>query len=675
EQQARAEAEARAEEEARARQEAEARAEEEARARQEAEARAEAEAQGRAEAEARVETEILARAEAEAQAEMESLARAELETRSKAAALELAEAEARAEAEAHARAAAEARAEEAARAHAEAEERLRAVLQSQAEVEGRAGTEAMAREELQARLSAEVKARSEAEARATQERQKRLVAESRLEAELQARSEVEAQAREELERLNAEAEVEATRASEELVRWKAQARQAAAAALQEAQEAAGREQQLREQLARLETELAQAREERERLAQELERLSAERTRMEAEAAERLAAAERTRLEAEAAARREAEAVAQARAETEALAARMQSAVLQLEAPGQPRVSVPRSGSVTQEGLAHLLLRLCEGRAEVRLELKAPDALRILWLRAGRLVGALSSAEGETLVDRARRDGLIDARQENELRLVRAASTGALLDSLRRRGYLREAEAVPLVQRYTEQIFLEAFSEASSLYRVTEEPPPHEVALAAATRPPLHLLAEALRNSLSVESFLVQAGGLRAVVARGSAGLEPGAFGLSTRELQLLAGVDGERTLEALLLGAGLPQETTLKTFAVARALGLVALQPVAEEEPGELPPELDIRRLEAKFEEIQDADYFTVLGLARTAGGEEVKRAFERLSTEFHPLRFAGHPDVSLQYRAQQIRDVLAEAARALADDKLRADYARNLLD
>jgi hypothetical protein len=278
------------------------------------------------------------------------------------------------------------------------------------------------------------------------------------------------------------------------------------------------------------------------------------------------------------------------------------------------------------------------------------------------------------VDRARSDGLINARQEHELRLVRATSTSALLDALRGRGYLREAEAVPLVQRYTEQVFLDAFAEPSCLYRVLDEIPPHEVALAAATRPPLHLLAEALRNSISAESFVTQVGGLRAVVMRGDAGLEPQTFGLSTRELQLLARVDGERTLEELLLGAGLPQETVLKTFAVAQALGLVTLRPAAEP-TGELPPELDIRRLEAKFEEIQEADYFTVLGLARTAGGEEVKRAFERLSTEFHPLRFAGHPDVSLQYRAQQIRDVLAEAARALADDKLRAEYARNLLD
>jgi hypothetical protein len=304
-----------------------------------------------------------------------------------------------------------------------------------------------------------------------------------------------------------------------------------------------------------------------------------------------------------------------------------------------------------------------------------NALRVLWLRDGSLVGAASSAQGESLVDRARADGLIDARQEAELRLVRSATTGTLLEALRGRGYVREAEAVPLVQRYTEQVFLDALAEASTLYRLVPEPAPHEVALAAATRPPLHLLAEGLRNTLTSESLLDAAGSLRASVARGDAHVDPADFGLPARELQLLQSVDGERTLESLLLSAGLPQDGALKALAVARTLGLITLHPPSADAKGDLPPELDVHRLEAKFEEIQDADYFTVLGLARSAGSEEVKRAYALLAAEFHPLRFAGHPDPALQHRAQQIRAVLSEAARALGDDRLRGEYARNLLD
>ena len=44
-------------------------------------------------------------------------------------------------------------------------------------------------------------------------------------------------------------------------------------------------------------------------------------------------------------------------------------------------------------------------------------------------------------------------------------------------------------------------------------------------------------------------------------------------------------------------------------------------------------------------------------------------------LRFSGHPDAGLQQRAQVVFGLLEEAARALDDDRRRAEYARHLLD
>jgi len=474
--------------------------------------------------------------------------------------------------------------------------------------------------------------------------------EARVEAMARARAAVQAKLEEET-RAREEWEARVSRLEESVARQEAQAREARAEA------------------ERLGQTLAQEREEREFLAQEVERLEALRARAEKDAL-------RQSEETIARVRAETEAVvAKARAEAEEMAARAKAALLSVHLPGKVEVDIPRAGSVTLEGLSRLITRLQEGRVGVRLELKVAGALRILWLRDGALVGAVSSASDESLIERARADGLIDARQENELRLVRGASTAALIDAMRGRGYLRENEVVPLVQRYTEQVALDALAEPSSLYRLTEEAPPHEVALAASTRPLLHLLAEALRNSVSTESFMEAAGGLRAVVVRGESTSSPESFGLSSRELRLLEEIDGEQTLEQLLLGAGLPQDTALKVFAVARALGLLTLRPASETSEEDAPGELDVRRLEAKFEEIQDADYFTVLGLPRGAGSEEVKRAHALLTTEFHPLRFAGHPDPALQHRAQQISTALTEAARALADDRLREEYARSLLD
>ncbi|KFA92736.1 response regulator [Archangium violaceum] len=686
-----AEKKARAEVEARARTSADSRVQSEMKARTEAESRAEAAEKARSEAEARAEAEGRARAKAELSAEAMEKARARAEARAVKAEQERSEALARAEEQERALADAETRAETAERLRVELEARAERAEKARSTSDGYAGEQERARAEAEERAEAAERLRAEAEARAERAEKARAAAQAKAAEEKQARAEAEERAGEaERARTESESRAEAeSQAREEWARVRSELESRLAGLEETVAQHAARVREARAEAERLTQTLAQEREEREFLAHEVERLEATRAQAQAETVERLARAEQARREAEEKALREAEqtvarvraeadaALAKARAEAEELAARARAAIVSIQVPGRFEVDIPRSGSVNAEGLARLVTRLQEARAQVRLELKVAGALRILWLKDGALVGAISSAPDESLVDRARADGLIDARQENELRLVRSASTGTLLDAMRSRGYLRENEFVPLVQRYTEQVALDALSEPSSLYRLTEELPPHEVALAASTRPLLHLLAESLRNGVSSDSLVEAAGGLRAVVVRGEPEPTPEAFGLSSRELRLLEDIDGEQTLEQLLLGAGMPQDTALKALAVARALGLITLRPASKPSGSEqdAPGELDVRRLESKFEEIQEADYFTVLGLSRSAGSEEVKRAYELLTTEFHPLRFAGHPDPALQHRAQQISTALAEAARALADDRLREEYARSLLD
>jgi hypothetical protein len=234
--------------------------------------------------------------------------------------------------------------------------------------------------------------------------------------------------------------------------------------------------------------------------------------------------------------------------------------------------------------------------------------------------------------------------------------------------------VPLVQRCAEQIALEALSEETSQYRLTEEAPAPEVMLVTVPRPTLPLLAEALRRAVPVEALLEQLGGGEAVPVATDAEWDLRSLGFSDKERKMLSWVDGEATVEDVSLASGLKPEAAFRALLVARFLGVVELKPAAHEAP-RVDAELDVHRLEAKFDEVQDADYFTILGLPRSAGGEDVHRAWERLSTEFHPLRYSGHPDAVLQQRAQVVFSLLEEAAKALEDDRRRAEYARHLLD
>ncbi len=369
---------------------------------------------------------------------------------------------------------------------------------------------------------------------------------------------------------------------------------------------------------------------------------------------------------------EAEALAQL--STERLKALEHRQVMNLALPGRRALGLPRSGSVSLEQLAHLVSTLVAAQADVRLELGVRGGTRTLWFKRGALHGAESSFDHESLIDRARRDGLIDARQEGDLRLMRTATGSEQLEAMKARGYLREIETVPLLQRATEAVALEAFSEDTTQYRLSDEPPGVSVLLVAVPRSTLPLLAEALRRAVPVDALLETLGGAEAVCVATDNDVDLRAMGFTDKERKMLSWVDGEASVEDLTLAAGLKQEASFRALVVAKLLGVIEVKPPEKPAPA-ISGDLDVRRLDAKYDEVQDADYFSILGLTRAASGDDVQRAFRRLSEEFDPIKYTGHPDASLQQRAQVVSTLIEEAARALEDERRRAEYARHLLD
>jgi hypothetical protein len=90
---------------------------------------------------------------------------------------------------------------------------------------------------------------------------------------------------------------------------------------------------------------------------------------------------------------------------------------------------------------------------------------------------------------------------------------------------------------------------------------------------------------------------------------------------------------------------------------------------------IDKERVLAKRAQVQDGDYFAILGLGRDASAREVARAFERLKRDFAPDRFAEPLRAELSDALSEIGEVLDEAHRVLADDEVRASYREHLPD
>jgi hypothetical protein len=589
------------------------------------------------------------------------------------------------------RAEAEARAEREARARAEADARAKAeAARLAAEVRRSEETAERAREDAEARAEREARARAEAEARAKAETA-RLAAEVRRseEAAVRAREEAEARAAEQVTRLATEVrerEEAARQARAEADDWAARERKA----LAQADRARGQAQALEVEAAQLAERLAQGeRAALEALARAEEALRRERAAGEALRGELAAARASSGPPGDAIPSDFSLRVPRATARTagpvaEAVPARRQEPrppdPAPLPGPGLGGIGAAArlewgaadGGRVTLDQLAALMLRLSEVRATARIELRAEDTLRILWLSEGELVGAASTHPAESLVQRAVSDGLLDVAMAAEARTLRLPDE-ALAAELVERGALREAEVVPLLQRCTEARALEALSERDTAYRLAADATPPSDGCAP-TRALVAVLAEALRRALPPEEVEARTKGVQAT-PRTLRRVDLGRFEFGERERRLLEAVDGERTVLELLTRTGIRQDAGLRTLAVAEVLGLVDVAAPAAAPHPEVPPEVELERLEAKWAASEEADYFSVLGVPRSAGTEEVQRAHARLAAEFDPLRYAGHPDPDVSARAARLQTLLDEAARALTDERLRIAYARSLVD
>ena len=641
------------------------------------------------------------RAEVEALAEARAREAREASAAALAARVDAEEARAQAEAARADAEAARADAEVARTAHA-AEESARSELERIVEEERRRSSDAQASGAAEAELLATTL--RDAETRAEAETNARLALEARSQAELDRLGrELQAHAAE-LEQLrsavseatatngalseaNQSLEREAAELAERLAaeeRASAEARRQAEAWLQTEREQADA---LRRELLEVKMELRRLREE---LEQGRERMAEAEIRVAQQSAARAEAEEAARTAAEEAARA-GEELARARAETEQVRQdaenraradeerRIATARAQAEAEAaeaarraaeRARWAVADAGRVTLEELAALLFRLEGGRATARVELRAADALRVLWLEEGALAAAASTVSTESLLDHAVRDGLVDRTAERDLRILRLGES-ELTEELVRRKLVTDAELVPFLQRVTEGRALEAFSEPVSFYRLSADTPP-PAGRRAAVRPLSALAAEGVRRGLPAEEVDRLVPSLRAV-PKLLRRVDAQALGLGDRERRLLESIDGQRTVQQLLLSLGVARDAGRKAMAVAAVLGWIELHAPSAEDARAETVEVAAARLEARWAQVEDADYFTVLGLPRNAGTDEVARAFARLSAEYDPLRWSGHPDPRVQARAERMQALLSEAARALSDDGLRSAYARSL--
>jgi hypothetical protein len=166
----------------------------------------------------------------------------------------------------------------------------------------------------------------------------------------------------------------------------------------------------------------------------------------------------------------------------------------------------------------------------------------------------------------------------------------------------------------------------------------------------------------------------------------GALKLSADEGFVLSRVDGRTSLGEILLLVPFERATSVSLLRKLWLDGAIELPGIARPAPTPAPApkpapapaaaasaaglsEDQRKRIDALHDSLDHRDAFQLLEVERGASDKDVKRAYFRLSKEFHPDRFFGKEIGDYRAKVQKIFLAVKEAFELLSDKDRRAAY------
>ncbi|HST52549.1 MAG TPA: DUF4388 domain-containing protein [Pyrinomonadaceae bacterium] len=358
-----------------------------------------------------------------------------------------------------------------------------------------------------------------------------------------------------------------------------------------------------------------------------------------------------------------------------------------------------NGQLSVQPLAELIHEISASRLSGVLRLERERAKAAVYFEEGQVVAALTNLRAFRLAEILRRSGAIDAT-----RLGESVGEGMSDDraglALVRSGLLSPAELKRLQERQSADVLRELLGWSDGEWSFDPR-----VRLAGGYRARAdapRLLVEAARNLPAVfvaqrmseddETLTPQGDALERV--EGGVQLLPAeAFVLSriTEPMRLgevvavsgLPGDETRRAVYALALGGllgrerwprALPDDVIREAVRQARAAApdnaQAQEQQAQETQAQEIVEETNARgEVKELFALARGATHYEVLGVARTAAADEIKRIYYSLARRFHPDRFRRDSDADSQQKIDAAFAKIAQAYDTLKDPSARAAY------
>jgi hypothetical protein len=360
-----------------------------------------------------------------------------------------------------------------------------------------------------------------------------------------------------------------------------------------------------------------------------------------------------------------------------------------ESDSSGRVQVANAPNVVPSVLgpgdaARALAYAITTRATGSLSFETTDGVRRAVLREGDLVTAGSGFDGESLLAFLGQRGDLPREQLEKLQGRVPAfgrHAGAALVAY---GHLRQDQLWPVLRSHAEWVLARAIRISSGTARLEAEPPgrlrSEPSVFGGATG--AEVFVEIVRRTIAPDDAALRLGGTAARIGDGPNAALLAECALDTQLAERLANSRGTSLAE---LFASSPEPdvlsvvfalTLLGVFEIIRAIGEDrSARPVERDSPSSSPDALDedaIRdRVRARMQLVEEADYFSLLGVSRDATGYEVRRAFIELRRAFEPSRILTPEIADLGVEIGKIVTVLDEAYEVLRDTARRERYRR----
>jgi hypothetical protein len=343
------------------------------------------------------------------------------------------------------------------------------------------------------------------------------------------------------------------------------------------------------------------------------------------------------------------------------------------------------GTLKDFKLSDILIGLQRGTKTGILEIRSGSIIKKIFVKNGDMIFAASNQEDDRLGELLLKEGKITLEDYDRASFLLKKTGQRLGKILVDLGCLTPKELFWAVRHQIEEIILSLFTITEGSFEFQEGPLPTEemitLQISAANiiyngikrinnfvyikqmSPPLDAILNLSPNPLNIFQSLT----------------------LEEPDKKILSYVNGMYSLKTILSLSPSTDFETLKTICALLSIGLIKVKekdeapvelPIEEilGEPEEEAPKEFLEKIENMYKSCETLGYYEILGVTKDASMEEIKKAYYKVSKQFHPDRHFSFPSHDIKGKLTKILLYTTEAYETLSDPEKRREYDRMLL-